>query len=158
MGKEAKTNVMRILEQKGIPFRINRYQCDAFIDGVHIADQLGQDRARSFKTLVAAGRSGAHYVFALPVAKELDLRKAAAAVGEKSVELVPVKELTALTGYIRGGCTPIGMKKQFQTVFDETALLFDEIIISGGRIGTQIILNPLELKKVIPCQFKDILL
>jgi Cys-tRNA(Pro)/Cys-tRNA(Cys) deacylase len=95
-------------------------------------------------------------VFVLPIAEELDLKKAAKSVGEKSVELIRVKEIFGLTGYIRGGCTPIGMKKQFFTVIDETAQLFDEIIISGGRIGAQIILNPLDLEKVIPCKFEDI--
>lgn len=156
MGKEQKTNAMRILEQKGIPFRINLYTCTEFIDGVHVADELGQDRDSSFKTLVAVGKSGAHYVFVLPVAAELELRKAARIVGEKAVELVPVKEILGLTGYIRGGCTPIGMKKQFVTVVDETALLFDEIIISGGRLGAQILLNPQDLERAISCRFADI--
>ena len=156
MGKELKTNAMRILEQKKIPFRINLYECDEFIDGLHIAKQLEQDPECSFKSLIAKGKSGEHYVFALPVAEELDLKKAARAVGEKSVELIAVKELFPLTGYVRGGCTAIGLKKPFDAVFDETAILFDEIIISGGRIGAQIILNPLDLPKVITCKFKDI--
>ncbi len=156
MAKDTKTNAMRILEQKGIPFRVNLYTCEEFIDGIHIADQLGQDYDCSFKTLVAVGKSGEHYVFALPIAEELDLKKAARAVGEKAVELVHVKELFALTGYIRGGCTPIGMKKSFVTVVDETAQLFDEIIISGGRIGAQILLDPLDLQCAIACSFEDI--
>lgn len=156
MAKDTKTNAMRILEQKGVLFRVNLYECDEFIDGVHIADLLGQDYDCSFKTLVSVGKSGANYVFVLPIAEELDLKKAAKSVGEKSVELIRVKEIFGLTGYIRGGCTPIGMKKQFFTVIDETAQLFDEIIISGGRIGAQIILNPLDLEKVIPCKFEDI--
>lgn len=156
MGKEIKTNAMRILEQKKIPFKMNLYECDEFIDGVHIAEQLGQEKERSFKSLIAVGKSGRHYVFALPVAEELDLKKAAKAVGEKAVELIAVKDLFPLTGYIRGGCTAIGLKKQFPAVFDETAVLFDEIIISGGRIGAQILLNPGDLPKVIPCKFEDI--
>ena len=156
MAKDTKTNAMRILEQKGIAFRVNLYECEEFIDGIHIADLLGQDYECSFKTLVSVGKSGAHYVFVLPIAEELDLKKAAKSVGEKSVELIHVKEIFGLTGYIRGGCTPIGMKKQFYTVIDETAQLFDEIIISGGRIGAQIILNPLDLLDAIPCKFEDI--
>ncbi len=156
MGKEQKTNAMRILEQNQIPFQVNLYECDAFIDGVHVADLLGQDYDVSFKTLIAAGKNGGHYVFVVPIAKELDLRKAAKAVGEKAVELIHVKEITPLTGYVRGGCTPIGMKKQFPTVMDETALLFEEVIISGGRIGAQILMNPEDLPKVIPCTFADL--
>lgn len=158
MAKDTKTNAMRILEQKGIKFRVNLYECEEFIDAVHIADQLGQDYECSFKTLVAAGKSGAHYVFVLPIAEELDLKKAAKSVGEKSVELIHVKEIFGLTGYVRGGCTPIGMKKQFVTVIDETAQLFDEIIISGGRIGAQIIIDPLDLQSVIACDFVDLTL
>ena len=156
MAKDTKTNAMRILEQKKIPFRVNLYECEEFIDGIHVADQLGQEYESSFKTLVAVGKSGGHYVFVLPIAEELDLKKAAKSVGEKSVELIQVKEIFGLTGYIRGGCTPIGMKKQFPTVIDETALLFDEIIISGGRLGAQIMIAPEELEKAIPCKFEDI--
>ncbi len=158
MAKDTKTNAMRILEQKGIDFKVNLYTCEEFIDAVHVADQLGQEYECSFKTLVAVGKTGAHYVFVLPIAEELDLKKAAKSVGEKSVELIHVKEIFGLTGYIRGGCTPIGMKKQFMTVVDETAQLFDEIIISGGRIGAQIMMNPMDLEKVIPCKFVDITL
>lgn len=156
MGKELKTNAMRILEQKGIPFRMNLYECEEFIDGLHIAHQLSQDPERSFKSLIAKGKSGNHYVFALPVAEELDLKKAAKAAGEKSIELIPVKELFGLTGYVRGGCTAIGLKKPFPAIFDETAILFEEIIISGGRIGAQILMNPMDLPKVIDCRFEDI--
>lgn len=158
MAKDTKTNAMRLLEQKGVKFRVNLYECEEFIDAVHVADQLGQDYECSFKTLVALGKSGAHYVFVLPIAEELDLKKAAKSVGEKSVELIHVKEIFGLTGYVRGGCTPIGMKKQFVTVIDETAQLFDEIIISGGRIGAQIIIDPLDLQAVIQCEFVDLTL
>lgn len=156
MAKDTKTNAMRLLEQKKIPYRVNLYSCDEFIDAVHVADQLGQEYECSFKTLVAVGKSGEHYVYVVPIAEELDLKKAAKAVGEKAVELIHVKEIFALTGYIRGGCTPIGMKKQFRTVVDETAQLFDEIIISGGRIGAQILIDPMNLEKAVPCIFKDI--
>ena len=109
--KTQKTNAMRILEAGGIPHRVNYYTCDEFIDGVHVADALGQPHDRSFKTLVTTGKSKAYYVFVLPIEAELDLKKAAKAVGEKSVELLHVKDIRAVTGYIRGGCTPIGMKK-----------------------------------------------
>ena len=156
MAKDTKTNAMRILEQKNVPFKVNLYTCDEFIDAVHVADQLGQEYESSFKTLVAVGKSGEHYVYCVPIAEELDLKKAAKAVGEKSVELIHVKEIFGLTGYIRGGCTPIGMKKQFFTVIDETAQLFDEVIISGGRIGAQILIAPEDLAGVIPSKFEDI--
>ncbi|MBQ4052344.1 MAG: Cys-tRNA(Pro) deacylase [Clostridia bacterium] len=156
MAKDTKTNAMRILEQKGIPFTVNLYECAEFIDAVHVADQLGQSYENSFKTLVAVGKSGGHYVFVLPIAEELDLKKAARSVGEKAVELIHVKEIFGLTGYVRGGCTPIGMKKQFPTVVDETAILFDTIIISGGRIGAQILLDPYDLQRAIDCQFAEL--
>ncbi len=156
MEKNGKTNAMRILEQKGIPFRVQYYDCEAFIDAIHIADQLGQDYESSFKTLVAVSKTGAHYVFVLPIAEELDLKKAAKAVGEKAVELIHVREIFPLTGYVRGGCSPVGMKKQYFTVIDETAQLFDEIILSGGRIGAQLWLNPMDLEKVLECKFADI--
>lgn len=142
MGKEVKTNAMRILDRMKLPYTLNSYECKEFIDGVHIADMLGQDPARSFKTLVCSGKGGGYYVFVLPVARELDLKKAARAVGAKAVELLPVKEINAVTGYIRGGCTAIGMKKQYPTVLDRSAEAFDTIIISGGRIGSQIFLAP----------------
>ena len=145
MGKETKTNAMRILDRLHLPYTLNTYTCDEFIDGVHIADMLGQERERSFKTLVAAGKSGGHYVFVLPVAEEVDLKKAAAAVGEKSVSLSAVKELNGLTGYIRGGVSPLGMKKAFPTVIDASAERFDTVIISGGRLGAQIFLSPRDL-------------
>lgn len=128
MGKEVKTNAMRILERSKIPYKLNRYECKEFIDGVHIADMLGQRYDMSFKTIVTIGKSGGYYVFALPVDKELDLKKAAKAVSEKNVELLPVKDINKVTGYIRGGCTPIGMKKQYPVIIHESALVFDEII------------------------------
>lgn len=121
MGKEVKTNAMRILDRQKIPYQLNTYECGEFIDGVTIADQLGQSYDMSFKTLVMIGKSRQYYVFALPVDKEVDMKKAAKAVGEKSVEMLPVKDINKVTDYIRGGCTPIGMKKQFPTVVDESA-------------------------------------
>lgn len=148
MGKEVKTNAMRILERSKIPYKLNRYECKEFIDGVHIADMLGQRYDMSFKTIVTIGKSGGYYVFALPVDKELDLKKAAKAASEKNVELLPVKDINKVTGYIRGGCTPIGMKKQYPVIIHESALVFDEIIISGGRIGEQIFISPKDLLSV----------
>ena len=157
MSKEAKTNAMRLLDRQKIPYTVNLYECDNFIDGVHVADQLGQSYDSSFKTLVTVGRSGGHYVFVLPVDKELDLKKAAKTVGEKSVEMVHVKDILALTGYIRGGCTPLGMKKTFPTVIHESVLRFPQVIISGGRIGAQIMLSPDDLLRATGAKTADIL-
>lgn len=157
MGKEVKTNAMRILDRLKLPYTLNSYECKEFIDGVHIADMLGQDPAQSFKTLVCSGKGGGYYVFVLPVARELDLKKAARAVGAKAVELLPVKEINAVTGYIRGGCTAIGMKKQYPTVIDQSAWGFDRIIISGGRIGSQIFLAPDDFIKATGGSYGDIL-
>ena len=156
MAKNDKTNAMRILEQKKIPHKVNLYECDEFIDAVKIADQLGQPYESSYKTLVTIGAKGGYFVFLVPIAEELDFKKAAKAVGQKSVEMIHVKDINAVTGYIRGGCTPIGMKKQYPTVIDQSAVAFDEIIISGGRIGAQIIIDPKELQKVTGASFEDI--
>ncbi len=155
--KAQKTNAMRILDRAGVPYRVNYYECDEFIDGVHIADLLSQPYDRTFKTLVASGKSGAYYVFVIPVAETLDLKKAAKAAGEKSVELLHVKDIRAVTGYIRGGCTPIGMKKQYPTVIHTSALQFDELILSGGCLGAQIFLAPEDLIKVTGATAADIL-
>lgn len=155
--KNIKTNAMRILDKKKIPYRVNYYDCDEFIDGVHIADKLSQSYDMSFKTLIAVGKSNENYVFCLPVDKELDLKKAAKSVGEKSVELLHVKDIKSVTGYIRGGCTPVGMKKQFRTVIHASALDFDEIIISGGMLGAQIFISPGSLKDCIGAAFEDII-
>lgn len=153
MAKEVKTNAMRILDRLKIPYELNLYTCDEFIDGVHVADMLGQAREQSFKTLVAAGKSGGHYVFVVPVAAEVDLKKAAVAVGEKSVSLVAVKEINALTGYVRGGVSPLGMKKTFPTVIHQSAQNFDTVIISGGRLGAQILLSPADLQRATNATF-----
>ncbi|MEE1322145.1 MAG: Cys-tRNA(Pro) deacylase [Acutalibacteraceae bacterium] len=154
--KNIKTNAMRILDKKKIPYTVNYYQCYEFIDGVHIADKLSQSYDMSFKTLVAVGKSKEYYVFCLPVHKELDLKKAARSVSEKSVELLHVKDIRDVTGYIRGGCTPIGMKKQFKTVIHSSALSFDKIIISGGMLGAQLILSPQSLADCINAKFDEI--
>lgn len=156
--KDIKTNAMRILDRNKVSYKVNTYECSEFIDGIHIADMLGQAYESSFKTLVTVGRSGGYFVFAIPVDKELDLKKAAKSVGEKSVELIHVKDINKVTGYIRGGCTPLGMKKQYPTVVDKTAELFDEIIISGGRIGSQIMIAPDDLIRVTGGKFEDIVI
>lgn len=155
--KDIKTNAMRILDRNKISYRVNTYECGEFIDGVHIADMLGQPHESTFKTLVAQGKSSGYYVFAIPIEEELDMKKAAKSVGEKSVELIHVKDINKVTGYIRGGCTPLGMKKQYPTVVDSSAEQFDEIIISGGRLGSQIFLDPKDLVSVTGGKFEDII-
>ena len=140
--KEEKTNVMRVLEQHEIPYIPHSYPADGPVDGVSVAKALGQDVEQVFKTLVCKGASGAHYVFDIPVAESLDLRKAAKAVGEKSVAMLHVSELTPLTGYVRGGCSPVGMKKQLRTVFASQALAQETILVSAGKIGYQVEVAP----------------
>ena len=147
--KEEKTNVMRILEQKNIPYTAHTYDPEAGLDGVSVARQLGQDPDCVFKTLVARGASGGLYVFDIPVAESLDLKKAAKAVGEKSVAMIHQKELLPLTGYVHGGCSPVGMKKQYPTVFDETAEILDTIMVSAGKIGFQVELEPAALIELV---------
>lgn len=154
--KNQKTNAMRILDKNKIPYRVNYYECDEFIDGVHIANMLSQPLDSTFKTLVTKGKSGEYFVFVIPIDKELLLKAAAKAVGEKSIEMVHVKDIRAVTGYIRGGCTSIGMKKQFATVIDSSALNFEEIIISGGALGTQIFIAPEDLIKVTRAKCEEI--
>ena len=144
--KEQKTNVMRLLEQKKIPYTAHSYpHGEEAVDGKTVAGLVGIDPARVFKTLVAVGGGKRYYVFDIPVERELDLKKAAKAVGEKSVAMLHVSELLPLTGYVRGGCSPIGMKKQFPTVLDASALDFETICVSGGKIGTQVELAPGDL-------------
>ena len=155
--KEEKTNVMRILEQKNIPYTAHAYDPEAGLDGVSVARQLGQDPACVFKTLVARGASGGLYVFDIPVADSLDLKKAARAVGEKSVAMIPQKELLPLTGYVHGGCSPVGMKKKFPTFFDETAMLYDTIYVSGGQQGLQVCLSPEELCRFVEGTYADVI-
>lgn len=156
MKKEVKTNAMRILDRNKLKYTEHMYECDGFTDGITISDRLGQPYEKVFKTLVTVSKSKKYYVFVVPVAEELNLKKAAAAVGEKSVEMIYVKDITAITGYVRGGCSPIGMKKQFDTVIDITAKEQDTIIFSGGRLGTQIEMNPVELAELINAEFADI--
>ena len=156
--KEEKTNVMRVLEQKGIPYSAHTYEHEegVAVDGVTVANMLGQDPEQVFKTLVARGASKGIYVFVIPVADSLDLKKAARAVGEKSIEMVAVKEINALTGYIRGGCSPVGMKKQYPTVFHETAEIIDTIMVSAGKIGAQVELEPQALMELVDGELADI--
>ena len=147
--KEEKTNVMRVLEQKGISYAAHAYDPEAGLDGVSVAQQLGRDPETVFKTLVARGASGGLYVFDIPVGDSLDLKKAAKAVGEKSVAMLHQKELLPLTGYVHGGCSPVGMKKQYPTVFDETAEILDTIMVSAGKIGFQVELVPAALIELV---------
>ncbi len=148
-GKDYKTNVMRILDKYKIPYNHYSYADTDAISGVEVAAALNQNPDKVFKTLVTVSKSKKYYVFMIPVAKELDLKKAAHAVNEKSIEMLHLKELLPLTGYVHGGCSPIGMKKQFDTVIDSSALDFDTIIFSAGKIGYQVELSPDNLKKVI---------
>lgn len=157
MGKETKTNAVRILERNKVAYELLTYECDEFIDGLHTAEKTGAPVEQSYKTLVMQGKSKKYYVFVIPIAEEVDLKAAARAVSEKSVEMIHVKDLTTITGYVRGGCSPLGMKKQFPTVIDQTAEQYSKIYISGGRIGTTICLNPKDLAAVVHAQFADIL-
>lgn len=157
MGKELKTNAVRILERNKIDYELITYECDEFIDGLHTAELTGAPVEQSYKTLVMQGKSKQYYVFVIPIAKEVDLKAAARSVSEKSVEMIHVKDLTAITGYVRGGCSPLGMKKQFPTVIDATAQNYSDIYISGGRIGTTIKVNPLALAKVTRAVFADVI-
>ncbi len=159
--KEEKTNVMRILEQKRIPYQPHFYEEGEGPEGtreygLHVAQALGQDPERCFKTLVARGSSGGIFVFEIPVGKNLDLKKAAKAVGEKSVELLPVAQIHAVTGYIRGGCSPVGMKKAYPTVLHQTAADYAAIYISGGKIGAQVELAPGDLMTLLRASLADL--
>ena len=151
-----KTNVMRVLDQKKIPYKEYFYGDTGAVSGVDVAAALGEDPERAFKTLVTAGKTKQHYVFMIPVAEELDLKKGAKAVGEKSIEMIPQKELLPLTGYVDGGCSPIGMKKQFRTVIDASAERFESIMFSGGKIGYQVEVSLSGLSKVVRYTFCDV--
>ena len=145
--KEIKTNAMRILDKQKLAYQVHTYphHDKEAVDGVSVAAMLNEDPAHVYKTLITQASSKAYYVFVIPVVKELNLKAAAKSVGEKSVEMIPVSEIQKVTGYIRGGCSPIGMKKQYQTIIDESCTKWDTIIISGGKIGTQIELSPEQL-------------
>ena len=153
-----KTNPMRMLEQEGISYDTASYLVDENdLSGLHAAKMLGTEPDRVFKTLVAKGEKRGYLVFCIPVAEELDLKKAARAAGDKRVELLPLKELLPVTGYMRGGCSPIGMKKHFPTYIEETAALFDSIYISAGKRGVQLIVSPEALMRFLPAQAADLI-
>lgn len=154
--KDEKTNVMRILDQKKVKYNSYNYLKTGAISGMEVAKALNENPNITFKTLVTVGKTNNHYVFLVPVNKELDLKKAAKAVNEKNIEMVKSKELLSLTGYIHGGCSPIGMKKSFKTVIDSSAKNYDKLIFSGGKIGYQVETTLDELKKVINFDLKDI--
>ena len=154
--KEIKTNAMRILETMKIPFQHLTYECDEFVDGIQIADMLSLPHEKVYKTLVTVGSSKNYFVFVIPIAEELDLKAAARSVGEKSVEMIHVKDINSVTGYIRGGCTAVGMKKQYVTRIDSSAEKLPEIIVSGGRIGSQLVLSPKDLARAAKAEFADI--
>lgn len=156
MAKELKTNAMRMLDKLKIPYDFETYECENFEDGVQVAKLLGQSPDITFKTLVTVGKSAKYYVFVLPVDREMDLKKCARAVGEKSLEPIHVKDIQSITGYIRGGCSPIGMKKQFRTVIHESAKSLDTVIVSGGRLGLQLKLTPEDLIKACSGEFAEI--
>lgn len=154
-----KTNAMRALDRAKMQYEIHTYECeDGHIDGVSVAKKLGQDTNRVFKTLVAQGNSREIYVFVLPVPEELDLKKAAKVAGEKKIEMIHVKDINKFTGYIRGGCSPLAMKKLYKTFIHESAKKFESIIFSGGKIGLQIEANPIEIAKIINAKFEAIIM
>lgn len=155
--KEVKTNAMRILDSLKIPYVHHTYECQEFVDGIQIADMLGLPYEKVYKTLVTVGNSKNYYVFVLPIAEELDMKAAARSVGEKSVEMIHVKDINSITGYIRGGCTAIGMKKQYVTRIDVGAQKLEKIIVSGGRLGSQLELTPADLCTAAHAEFADII-
>ena len=154
--KAPKTNALREIEAAGIGHRFVTFECEEALSGVDVAAKLGEDPDRVFKTLVTQAKSGRHYVFMVPVACELDLKKAACAVGEKAIAMIRARDLLPLTGYVHGGCSPIGMKAPFPTTIDETAQLHDTVMFSGGRIGCQVEMAPDDLGKLVDLRFADI--
>lgn len=150
-----KTNAMRQFDRKKLAYRVHAYE--GVVSGADVAAYLGQDPQRVFKTLVTTGKSGGHYVFMIPVREELDLKKAAAAVGEKSIAMLPQKELLPLTGYVHGGCSPVGMKKSFPTAIHLTAEGLEQIFFSAGKIGLQICASPKALEAVVPLRYADLI-
>ncbi len=153
MKKQEKTNVMRLLDQRRIPYEPHFYGDTGAVSGTEVAAALGEDPAQVYKTLVTVGRSGEHYVFIIPVEQELDLRKAASAAGEKNIEMIKSKELLPLTGYIHGGCSPVGMKKPFPSFLDSSAEGKTVIFVSGGKIGCQIEISPEDLHDIVPFRY-----
>ena len=151
--KEVKTNAMRILDKNKISYETITYECDEFIDGLHTAEKTGAPVEQSFKTLVAQGKSKEYYVLVIPIAEEVDVKAAARVLGEKSIEMIHVKDITAVTGYVRGGCSPLGMKKKYKTIIQESAEKYSEIYVSGGRIGSTIKVNPVDLARAAGAEF-----
>ena len=151
--KEVKTNAMRILDKNKISYETITYECDEFIDGLHTAEKTGAPVEQSFKTLVAQGKSKEYYVLVIPIAEEVDLKAEARVLGEKSIEMIHVKDITAVTGYVRGGCSPLGMKKKYKTIIQESAEKYSEIYVSGGRIGSTIKVNPVDLARAAGAEF-----
>ncbi|MBN1038636.1 Cys-tRNA(Pro) deacylase [Clostridium botulinum] len=158
MAKESKTNAMRILDSSKIEYTTYNYQNkDGKIDGVAVAHKINKNEQEVFKTLVTQGHSKEFYVYVVPVAQELDMKKAAKSASEKSIEMIHVKDINKITGYIRGGCSPIGMKKAFKTFVHNTALNWETIVFSGGKIGSQIEMNPRQLENILDCTFVDLI-
>ena len=157
MKNNEKTNVMRVLDSKKIPYACHTYEADPSLTGAQIASLLGEPADHVFKTLVTQGKSLQHYVFVIPVEAELDLKKAARAAGEKSVAMIPQKELLPLTGYVHGGCSPVGMKKAFPTMIHLSAEALDRMYVSAGRVGAQIEISPGDLRRVISCSYADLI-
>lgn len=156
--KEIKTNAMRILDRQKIAYEYEVYECDEFTDGVQVADMLGYEHHLVYKTLVTVGKSGGYYVFVIPIEEEIDFKKAAKTVGEKSLTMLPLKELTKVTGYVRGGCTSVGMKKQYPTVIQKDAAELPFMYVSGGKLGMQLRLLPEDLKKAAKAEFADVIM
>ncbi|WP_066072917.1 Cys-tRNA(Pro) deacylase [Neobacillus soli] len=155
---QTKTNAMRILDAKKVSYEMLTYDNkDGKIDGISVAEKIGRDHKEVYKTLVAQGQSKNIYVYVIPVAAELDLKKAARAAREKNVEMLPVKDIQKWTGYIRGGCSPIGMKKEYQTFIDESCLVIDSIVVSAGKIGVQIVLEPKRLKEITKAEIHELI-
>ena len=156
MKKEEKTNAMRLLDQIRISYKVHFYENNGFMDGVSVASKLGIPKEQVYKTLVVQGKSKEYYVCVIPVINELDLKKVAMVLGEKSVDMIPAKDIIKVTGYVRGGCSPIGMKKKYVTVIDWTALEKKDIYVSGGRLGAQIVINSSDLMNLTKAIVEDI--
>ena len=155
--KEVKTNAMRMLDRQKIKYSYEEYECNEFMDGISVADKLGYAHALVYKTLVTVGKSGGYYVFVIPIEAEIDFKKAAKVVGEKSLEMLPLKDLTKVTGYVRGGCTAVGMKKQFPTVIQKDAEVLEYMHVSAGKLGMQLKLTPSDLQKASSAKFDDVI-
>ena len=154
--KEVKTNAMRMLDRMKIPYEAHTYECEEFVDGIQVADMLHLPHEKVYKTLVTVGNSKNYFVFVLPIEGELDLKKAAREVGEKSLAMLHVKDINTVTGYVRGGCTAVGMKKQYVTRIDASAQNLPTMVVSGGHLGTQLELKPEDLRKAANAEFADI--